>query len=144
MRFGKCAMSLVIIRRALEKHLAAMTPAIAIAYENAGFSPQAGIPYQRVNLLPTAPDNSPMSVTNYFEVGIFQVTLVYPSGTGPGAAALRANLLRYHFRRGTTLVEAGVNIRVIRTPAVAGGLIDGGNYNVPVSIRYEAEIFLLL
>lgn len=133
-------MSLAKIRAALETRLGTLTPALSTAYENAAFSPVSGTPYQRVNLLPAAPDNSVMGASVYFSQGIFQVMLCYPVNGGPGAAQARADLLVNHFKRGTTLVNAPLQIIVMSTPRIAGALIDGDRFCVPVSITYQSQI----
>jgi hypothetical protein len=133
-------MSLVLVRKALEKHLAALLPVISIAYENASFTPVVGTPYQKVDLLPNSPDNRVMGASVYWERGVFQVKLMYPQGSGTAAAGARAELLRNHFRRGTTLAESGVNVQITDTPTIHGALNEGDRYAVPVSIYYQAQI----
>lgn len=133
-------MSQPLIRKALEKRLAAMTPAVSTAYENATFTPVTGTPYQRANLLPNTPDNSTQGAGMYFERGLFQVTLCYPQGTGPAAAEARAQLVREWFKRGTSLSEGGITVHVTDTPRIAPALIDGDRYCIAVSIAYQAQI----
>lgn len=134
-------MSLAAIRTALEKRLALMTPAMPTAYENANFTPQPGVAYQRADLLPNTPDNSSQGAAHYIERGIFQITLSYPSGAGAGAAMARAQAVRNQFRRGTTLQQSGVTVLVYRTPSIAPALIDGDRYGVPISVYWQADIF---
>ena len=133
-------MSLVLIRRSFEKKLALLTPALATAYENAAFTPVNGTPYQRVHLIPSTPDNSTMGSSLYFERGIFQVTLCYSCGIGPLSIETQAQLLRTHFKRGTSLVEEGVTVTVTDTPRVAPGFPDGDRYTIPISVPWQAQI----
>ncbi len=135
-------MSIVIIRRALEKHLLALTPAIATATTNNAFTPTTGVPFQRIHLRPNTPDNAVQGARMFFERGIFQITLFWPTGGGAVAAESRAELLRNHFRRGTSLVESGVTVHVTNTPSIAPALVDEDRYSVPVSIYYQAQINL--
>lgn len=135
-------MSTASIRKALETRLAALSPAVATQYEGVAFQPVNGTPYQRANLLPGQPDNSEQGSQNYLEVGVFQVTLCYPLANGTGDVGARAELLRQHFKRGTTMTQDGINVIVIRTPAVAAGYPDGDRYKVPVSITYQAHVSL--
>lgn len=131
------------IQQALEAHLAAMTPALATAYENVAFTPTLNVPYQKANLLPASPDNSTQGSSHYREIGIFQVSLYYPAGTASGNAKARAELVRTHFKRGTTLVKSGVKTIITHTPSIHPALVDGDRYVVPVSIRYQADIFVV-
>lgn len=133
-------MSLQIIRRALEKHLAAIAPAMATAFENAGYTPQAGVPYQRANLLPNTPDNSEQGSARYVERGLFQVTLCFAIGSGPADAESRTQALRLAFKRGTSLDESGVMVIVTDTPSVAPAQFDGTHFCIAVSVPWQAQI----
>ena len=53
-------MSIVAIRALLESRLAAITPALATAFENFPFTPINGTPWQRVNLMAAQPLNPTM------------------------------------------------------------------------------------
>lgn len=133
-------MSQTAIRKALEKHLSAMSPSLSTAFENVPFTPVTGVAYQRVNLLPNAPDNSAQGSGMYFDRGIFQVTLCYPQGTGPAAAEARAQMLRDWFRRATTMVEGDVSVIVTTTPRISRGEPEGDRFCIPVSVSYQAQI----
>ncbi|MHB1125238.1 MAG: DUF4128 domain-containing protein [Ramlibacter sp.] len=136
-------MSEVLIRKALEDRLASLPGGLgdaATAYENAAYTPQAGQPYQRANLLPATPDNAIQGAASYLDVGVFQITLLYPLGAGTGDAALMAEALRQHFRRGTTLTEGELSVLVTHTPHVARGYPDGDRWTVPVSVRYQCQV----
>lgn len=135
-------MSQVLIRRALEKRLSAMSPALETAYENAAFTPVVGAPYQKVNLLPATPDNSIQGSTTYFERGIFQVMLLYPINTGANAAESHAELVKAQFKRGTSMTESGVTVNVITSPRLAPALVDGDRYCLPISITYQAQVIV--
>lgn len=128
------------IRAAFEVRLAAMAGALATAYQNVGFVPVEGTPYQTVHLLPAQPDNSEKS-GNYLKLGIFQITLKYPKGTGPGAADAHAFLIEKWFRRGTTLQKDGYTVNIIGTPAQSPELpTDENRYVIAMSIRYQCFV----
>jgi hypothetical protein len=133
-------MSITAVRAALETKLSAMTPALAIAWENAPYTPVAGTPYQAAYLLPATPDNPTMGDSFYREQGIFQVSLFYPLQAGPKAAADRAELIRTTFKRGTSMVSGTVTVRVARTPEIGQGRVDGDRWHVPVKIQWFAGI----
>jgi hypothetical protein len=135
-------MSIAAIRKALEVKLAAMSPAVATVYENTEYTPVAGTPYQRANLLPAEPDNSTQGSTYYREQGIFQVTLCYPQKVGPGTALARAEALRTHFKRGTTMEKDGLTVIVMRTPNIMPAYIEADRYCIPVSIQYQCDVNL--
>lgn len=135
-------MSQVKIRAAFEKRLATMSPALATAYENVDFVPVTGTPFQRTNLLPAMPDNTTKGASFYREQGLFQVTLCYPLNKGANAAQARAELVKTHFMRGTSMVESGLVVNVTNTPTIAPAFTDGDRYVIPISIYYIADINL--
>ena len=134
-------MSLPQIRRALEKHLAALEPAVPTAWDNVQFSPPAdGSVYQEARFVPNEPNGEMMDTLSYIELGFLQVALCYPQGKGPRDAENRVDALRAHFRRGTSLVDGGVTTDIIRVPAVAAGVPVEGQWRVPVTIYWQAQI----
>lgn len=135
-------MSQVLIAKAFEDRLDAMTPALSTAKDNTNFTPVVGTPYQETALLPAAPDNSTQGATHFKEIGLFQVMLCYPKGTGAGDARARAELIKTQFKRGTTMTESGLTIIVISTPTIAPAFIDGDRYKLPVSIFYQCDVNL--
>lgn len=123
------------IRKALEKHLAALG-AFDTAWENSTFTPRQGVPYQRTNLLPAVPDNTAIGAGYFRDEGIFQITLCYPVNTGTAAVESRIEALRQHFKRATALVEGGQSISVFRTPSVAVGFVEQDRFCVALSVPY--------
>lgn len=133
-------MSRAAIRGALQSWLAGMSPALATAWENVEFTPAQGAPYQRVNLLAADPDNTTQGSAMFIEVGVLQVTLTYPAGSGYVAAEARAEAVRSRFKRGTTLTQDGVRVHITRTPSIAPAIQEPGWYSIPISIRWQAFI----
>lgn len=137
-------MSALLVRAALEVALAAMSPALATAYENTPFKPVVGTPYQRVTLLLAAPANPEMS-RNYTEQGFLQVDLAYPLGTnnstfGPGAASARAEAIRSTFYRGASFSASGVTVVIERTPEIMPGRVEDDRYVIAVRVRFYSHI----
>lgn len=133
-------MSMRSIRDALENHLKAMTPALPTSFENASFTPPTdGSAYQEAVLLPANPI-VPMGDMTYLEQGVFQVTVLYPLGEGTADAEERAEAIRSHFHRGLTLTVGGVSTIITSVPTVAKGFPDDGQWRVPVSIRWQAQV----
>lgn len=135
-------MSVYSISKAIEKKLAALSPALSTAYENVSFTPVLGTPYQDVRIFPANPDNSSIGGGHYLEIGFVQIMVCYPAGTGKKLAQERAQAIKAHFKRGVTLTEDSINVTIIRTPTVGGALVDGDWYKVPVSIYYQADVFV--
>jgi hypothetical protein len=132
-------MSRKAIRSALQVALNSITPALSTAWENASFNPVNGVPYQKVNLLFAQPEN-PEYGSSYVELGIFQVTLMYPLSAGTAAADERSEILMDTFKRGSSFSAGGYKIIIDRTPEVMGGMRDGDRWAVPVKIRWHTNI----
>lgn len=130
-------MSLPAVRIALETALAAMSPALATAWENADYSPVEGTPYQAVFLLPAEPDNPEMGRLAR-EQGILQISLRYPLGSGPAAAQARAELIRDTFYRGGSFTASGITTTIERTPHILPGRAEEDRWVVPVRVRFYA------
>ncbi len=73
-------------------------------------------------------------------MGIYQITLCYPTNAGPNAADTRAAEVELWFKRGTTLTASGVQVFVKNPPKTSPGYLDGDRWCVPVSITYQAQI----
>jgi hypothetical protein len=134
-------MSDINIRDAFEKRLALMTPAISTAFENVSFTPVTNVPYQRAFLLPAQPENESLGDAYYRESGIFQVSLYYPLNVGPQDAEIRAEAIRTHFKRGTSMTEGGQTVLVVRTPQKSPAQRIDDRYFMAISIPYRSEVF---
>lgn len=133
-------MSNVAIRAALESALNGMSPSLSTAWENVNFTPTPGTAYQKANLLFAEPNNPEMGNNLKQELGIFQVTLMYPQNQGTALANARAELIRTTFHRAASFTSGGVTVTVEQTPQVAPGFSDGDRWAVPVKIRFFANI----
>lgn len=135
-------MSIVKIRSALEGHLATMSGALPISYENAQYKPTPGVAFQTANLLPATTENPSIGAELHRELGVFQVTLHYPVNAGSATSATMAENIRTRFKRGTTITKDSVTVMIDSTPSVNSGRIDGDRWVVAVSIPYMANIFI--
>jgi hypothetical protein len=133
-------LSLVLIKKALEKKLLQLDAVIETAYESVSFKPTSGVPYQRVQLLPRAPNNPTMGSNHYREIGEFQVLLAYPSNNGTLDVLTKAESIQQHFARGTTITESSINVIITRTPQIAGAQVVGDRVLVPVIIKYLVDV----
>lgn len=132
-------MSQYLIQGALEKRLSLLTPALDTAWENKPFTPVDGQPYQRAFFIP----NSPIDHGIAFDVkewrGLFQVSLMYPLGTGRGAAQQRAELLAAHFAPYQELISGDMKTMVFASPDIGAGFPDETRWVVPVTIYWRAS-----
>lgn len=134
-------MSALNIRRAFEKRLALMSPALPTAYENVNYVPVTGTAYQRASLLPAQPENPTLGDAYHREVGVFQVSLYYPVNVGSATAETRAEAVISHFKRATSMIEGSQSVLVIQTPTRTPAQVIDGWYVIFVSIFYRSEVF---
>lgn len=132
-------MSLVLIRAALEQRLDALTPKLPIAYENIPFTPVDGQPYLRAFLIP----NTPVDHGIAFDVkewrGLFQISVMYPLGSGSRDAADQAELLAAHFAPYLEILSGDMKVMVFASPDIASGFPDDGRWHVPVTVAWRAS-----
>jgi len=131
------------IRRALELHLGAATPDLPTAMQNDDFDPadpDTPPPYQECFVIPARGKARGLRQKTALHLGIFQVNLCYPAGSGTGDVDARADLLIEHFRPADTVLEFGGTKVRFRGFGVKAGPIPGrpGLYVVPVSFTYES------
>ena len=133
-------MSQPTIRAALESALASIKPAIDTAWQNMPYKPVVDRHYQAVYLLPAEPNNYSMGDGSRQERGIFQVSLLYPSGQGTTGAGARAEMIAALFRRGASFTKNGITVQIERTPEIADGREDDDRWMVPVKIRWFCNL----
>jgi hypothetical protein len=133
-------MTVVKIRAALELALDAMSPSLQTAWENAEAIPVQGTAYQRAFIVTAPPQNIEMTGKIHREQGYLQVSLLYPLGEGPAAAATRAELIRATFYNGATFTNGGVSVIVDGTPEIGPAFNDDGRYILPVRIRFYSYL----
>lgn len=132
--------TLLNITKGFNKRLASISPSIEIAYEAVSFTPVAGVPYQRVQLIPARPQNPTLGQNYYREKGTYQILLCYPGNLGTTDILDRAELTRSFFKQGTSFTEAGTTVIVVGTPYVGGANIVQDRLVLPIIINYTAEV----
>ena len=136
-------MSHKIIRSAIESKLStwalAQSPPIPIAWQNATFTPPSQARYLRAFLLPAETQNPDLGGDIRTFIGIYQVSICVPDGTGAGAAETIAESLIAEFPYGARLVQSGIAVVINRTPSQSPAMQEPGLYVVPVSISYRAS-----
>lgn len=125
-------------RLAFEEAINAISPTIATAYENVSFTPSSGVPYQELYDIPASNDHLFTNSAEFEGLGIFQITLKYPSGKGTKDVSNRAELYVNSFPVGTVLTKGTTKVHIIQTPKVNILGVDGDRYVVAVSINYKS------
>ena len=125
-------------RLAFEEAINAISPTIATAYENVSFTPSSGVPYQELYDIPASNDHLFIDNSEFEGLGIFQITLKYPSGKGTKDVSNRAELYVSSFPVGRVLTKGTTKVHIIQTPKVNILGVDGDRYVVAVSINYKS------
>ncbi len=133
------------IRQALETALntwaSAQTPVMPVAWQNKAYTPTLGARYVQANILPAETGNPSLGDAHKRFIGIFQVLIYAPDNKGAGDAETLAESLFTTFARGTSFTASTVTVRVLDSPSVLPSFNDSGWYVLPVSIRYQSDIY---
>lgn len=127
-------------RLAFEEAINAISPTIATAYENVSFTPTINVPYQQLYDIPSSNNHLFIDNSEFEGLGIFQITLRYPSGKGTKDVSNRAELYVSSFPCGLKLTKNGEIITVLQTPQIDVLGVNGDRYSVAVSINYKVYI----
>ena len=116
-----------------------LSPAMSVAYPNVEFTPPED-GYLRAQHFPNTTNQITLGDTGENRhIGLFQVDVFWPKGAGEIAPKERAALVAAHFKRGTTITQDGLAIRIIQPPTVSG-IINGDRFvQVPVTIPYQVD-----
>ncbi|MBV4552275.1 DUF4128 domain-containing protein [Pseudomonas sp. SWRI102] len=136
-------MSHKIIRALLESRLkawaSARTPTMRIAYQNVPFAPNSGETYLRAFLLPAGTDSNDLAGAHRLYTGLFQITIVTPTGNGPAGAETIADEIAALYPLNDRLIRNGLTA-LIMTPVEPGPeQTEDTAFALPVSFQYRAD-----
>lgn len=134
-------MPLLATKRALERRLMALTPAIPTAFEGVSFEPPSTM-YQRVQLAIDDPTDPVLGTGYYREELQFQIFITDAPNNGTAAALTRAQLTRDQFKKGTVFEEGGFRISILSTPKISSTAQIGNRTIVPVLIDVVTEVLV--
>ncbi len=126
---------------ALHEHLSSLTlsPAMPIAWPNVDYTP-GDDGYLRVDHLPNTTAQATLGTTGKNRHrGIFQIAVHWPKGQGRTKPTDAADSIIAWFKRGTSLTENGVIVRVDAPPSLGPSMVDGEFFMMPISVPYTAE-----
>ena len=133
-------MAIIEIKRAAERKLSTLTPALPTAYEGVSFNPPNTM-YQRVQFTIQTPDDPVLGTGFHRERMQLQVFVVGAANKGTSEVINRAELIRNHFAKGLVLQEGNVKIHVLKTPQIAGNTVVSERVICPVLIDLVAEVY---
>lgn len=107
-------------------------------WENAPFTPTAGVVYVAEALLPGPTLSVGVAGASSDEFGgIYQVTVYAPLGGTKGAGAAVAKDVADAFPKASQLTYDGVTVHILRT-SQAPAFTSGDRWAIPVSVTYRA------
>lgn len=118
---------------------AARSPALTVAWENKPFTPVTGAVYLQASLLPAETGSETLLGEHRAYRGVFQVNIVAPINTGPGAANGIADELAALFVNYARITAAGFTVQQLSPARIAPALASENRYVVPVSFEYRAD-----
>jgi len=122
------------INAALSAKLATLN--IPTQYENAPFTPTAGVTYLRETYLPAATLAVALAQTDDYS-GIYQVMVMAPKDGGKGAGLNTAQTVMAAFPRGLRMLREGHNI-AIQQVSQRPALLIGDRWAVVVEVTFRA------
>jgi hypothetical protein len=136
-------MSHKLIRQIYEGRLAAWAaaraPVLRIAYQGVPFTPTPGETYLQAFTLPAGTSSQALAGDHKAYIGLFQVSVVTPSGSGTGKAEGIVDELVALFPLFERYSRAGLTV-VTMTPADPGPSIEiDNNLTVSASFQYRAD-----
>ena len=129
-------------RQAIEARLntwaAARSPALQIAWENKPFTAPTGT-YLRATLLPADTGSDDLAGAHRRYMGVYQIDVMAPISTGPGAAEGIVDELATLFPLNLQITVTGLMLQVISPVTAAHGAQDADRYVLPVWFSYRAD-----
>jgi hypothetical protein len=134
-------MSHRLIRQIYESRLKAWADAQAlrIAYQGVAFAPNSDEIYLRAYTLPAGTDTDTLAGDHHAYTGVFQVSVVTPSGTGSGKAEALVDGLAELFPIYLRLQKGDFEVIVLTPVEPSPGIAEGTNYTVAASFQYRAD-----
>ena len=121
-----------------------ITPTIDTVLEGtASYTPTAGKEYQELYYLPAINDSQNIDNPDYFNRGIFQITLKYPNKQGLSKILDRCDLYVNAFAKGTKFTFQGITIAITETPTIVNLGNESDRVVYAISINYKAYVDLL-
>ena len=109
----------------------------------ASYTPTAGKEYQELYYLPAINDSQNIDNPDYFNRGIFQITLKYPNKQGLSKILDKCDLYVNAFAKGTKFTFQGITISITETPTIVNLGNESDRVVYAISINYKAYVDLL-
>jgi hypothetical protein len=134
-------LSTKLIRSLYEQRLAAWAAArsLQVAWQNVSFTPPSSGLYLRAFLLPATTDVLDLAGEYPIYRGVFQISIVAPSGQGSGAAEQLVEDVSAEFPADLLLTSGALSVMIVSSCSQGPAIQDSTSYMVPVSFTYEGR-----
>ena len=121
-------------------HAEAMTlpQTTGFAYPDVVFVPTNEQPYIRLSFLPNTPNTLAIGAGYIQHIGLFQMSIMWPVGSGISDSLETADTIQQEFDKGTRLISSSILVNVISRPTIGGQIIDGNRTMTPVTVEYRS------
>jgi len=121
-------------------HAEAMTlpQTTGFAYPDVVFVPTNEQPYIRLSFLPNTPNTLAIGAGYIQHIGLFQLSIMWPTGSGVIDSLETADAIQQEFDKGTRLIGSSILVNVISRPSIGGQIIDGDRTMTPVTVEYQS------
>jgi hypothetical protein len=128
-----------LMRGILQTQLLTLGWGAQTAFEGKPFAPVADTPYQEVSTFFAEPFDRTLGGSSE-QRGVFQVRLLYPvsqvAAEGVGVPQARADAIKAAFPRNMKFLSGGQTVKVMRTPAISRGPVQGDRDVTIVRVRF--------
>lgn len=125
------------IRAALTARLQTLASLPPVAWENVAYTPTLGTTFLKPSLLPAEPFQAEIGAAGQnMHVGVYQVSIFAPAGTGMAHQTLRDSICDL-FKRGVTLTYGGVTVTCVK--AYPGAMLQETDWiQIPIIVVWRS------
>lgn len=134
-------MEILNTKRAAERLLASISPAVSTGFEGVDFDPPVDQMYQRCQFRIDSPTDPTFPAGYHRENIEMQVFIAGLKGQGTADILARAELIRQTFYKGRTLIEGTTRIHILQTAQIGSVFPTQDRMIVPVLIPLTAEVY---
>lgn len=126
-------------KRAVERLVAGL--GYPVAYEEVAFDPPANAVWLRLNFRVNEPESPTMGEGYYREDITAFIFVAGPKGKGTAQVITVAEQIRTLLDKGSTLIESGTEILVLKKPQIAGTAPTDSHVVCPVIVDFSVNVY---
>jgi len=127
------------IRAALTQRLGSLPQLPQVAWENTTFIPTVGKAYLAPCIIWSETNQAEIGAAGRnWEGGIYQIDAIYPPNEGPGPLNKIMGALKDHFKRGTSLLYNGLEVKIKKVYPGPQSITTAG-IRQPITIVFQCQ-----